>query len=599
MFDTTCAIEGKWKARAFEDRSAPLPMLDGNCSVGAITWEEHCVECGQPECFKSCKMYERSFDGKCRRFESGIVPFRSCGRLLHGCTFRKWSKLEGVFSGRFITAASAARWAAIDRTLSKIAQLINRAMAFIPGRIGAITVYRRLKRWSSNALGGKCSATAGGLVMRCRSSRPVKLHFSIIDGNKSVHDEVFSLNGDWQAISTAFKPIGKGARCLLFAIEEDPFDLVFETLELLEQPLAMASDAPVRSSAPKAPAKFVKCVAWDLDNTLWKGILVEDGVDKLVLNDEAVKLIKELDRRGIVHTILSKNDYAPAWKALERFGLAEYFVFPHINWLPKSGNLQAVAKEINIGLDTFAFIDDSAFERGEVGERCPMARVFDETQIGELASRPEFNPPISAESAGRRSSYQKEMQRVAAAQEFDGDYASFLRSCEIMLSLIPLGGASSAIYDRCYELIQRTNQLTLAGRRYSPDEFVNLLAPAEVEAWAIKCQDKYGDYGIVGVVVCRQTDKEMSILEFVMSCRVAKKQCEYAVLHSLALRAKLSGRRSFHATVVKTGRNTALVEAFDEMPFRKSAGVDATAVEYSANLQSVRFPVPINKVEYL
>jgi len=600
MFDTTCA---NLKASSVDALMCEPPQevhLDAAARVGGIVWEEHCVECGQPECFKTCRMFERSYDGKCKRFESGIIPFKVGGRFLHVCSFRKWAKLEGRFSGGLTTVSHEGRCAAIDRLFAKIAQWINRGMAFVPGRIGAITVYRRLKLWASKAVNRGSKATVSGLILRCRASRPVKLHFSIIRGDENVHDELFVLKDGWQTFSSSFAPVPKDTRFLLFSTDEEPFKLVIDTLELL--PENDAAPSTVNSNLkpqPASPAKFVKCLAWDLDNTLWKGVLVEDGAEKLVLNEEAVRLIKTLDSRGIINTILSKNDHDAAWKVLEKFGLAEYFVFPTINWMPKSANLEAAAKTINIGLDTFAFVDDSPFERGEVGEKLPMVRVFKNTEIPDLAKRPEFNPPVSGEGSKRRLSYQKEMQRVAAAQSFAGDYAAFLNSCEIELTLFPLKGAEPGVYDRCYELIQRTNQLTLAGRRYAPEEFTALLTPDEVEAWGIRCQDKFGDYGIVGVVVAKREGTALSVEEFVMSCRVAKKQCEYSVVWSLAKRAEEQGAAVLKTRLVKTGRNTALVAAFDEMPFEKTSVGDGAAFDYELKLKRAAISDAVNKVVFL
>lgn len=554
MFDTTCANRSLVKELSIQS-STDVASIS---KTGIITWEEHCIECGQPYCFKTCKMYERAFDGKCKRFKSGIVPIK----YGYAVQFKKWGKLEGEFTGRIWGARAQAVFGAVDRAFSALARALNRAMAFIPGRIGAITIYRRFKKWGFEYLPGNNVNRANGLAMSVWADQAIALHFSVIDDEKNIFDSVIELKSGWNTWQTSIPPVGKGARFLLFATQEKEFTLVFAQLDLLAGSVV---EVKLDKSSTKPPAKFVKCIAWDLDNTLWKGILVEDGVDALVVNEDAVKLIKDLDRKGIVHTILSKNDHENAWKALEKFGLAEYFIFPHINWQPKSGNLKAAAKEINIGLDTFAFIDDSPFERGEVGENLPMVRVFNATEINDLSARPEFNPPVSAESSKRRASYQKEMQRVAAANAFEGDYNAFLKSCEIKLAMFDLLKASEEEYKRCYELIQRTNQLTLAGRRYAEGEFKALVSKSNLKAYGIRCSDKFGDYGIVGAVLFSVNGENAAVEEFVMSCRVAKKKCEDATVNWVAHKAKKLGARVLTAQVVKTGRNMALVSAFSEI----------------------------------
>ena len=126
MFDTTCAnICGLRKA------GIDIPVQDkqqtSNDRIGVITWEEHCVECGQPECFKTCKFFERNYDGKCRRFDYGIVYQRG----LHICSFRPWGKLEAVYTGRARAAQHERMLAIVDRGICGIARAINRLMSFI------------------------------------------------------------------------------------------------------------------------------------------------------------------------------------------------------------------------------------------------------------------------------------------------------------------------------------------------------------------------------------------------------------------------------------------------------------------------------------
>lgn len=591
MFDTTCSDKRCLGAGSDVFAIASRSTKREFGLTGVITWEEHCIECGQPYCFRTCKMYERAFDGKCKRFKGGIT-------LVNGayfCEFKRWGKLEGVFTGRLWPAWWHRCFVWVDRLLSQIVQAVNRAMGFVPGRIGAITIYRRLKKWALDYLPGGRDCHVDGVSMNVWTDRPVNLHFSIIDNDRNLFDDVVALKQGWNEWRSAFPSVGKGARFLLFPTEDTEPVLLFAQLDLV-----CGSGVPLQKKVevpPKEHARFVKCVAWDLDNTLWNGILVEDGLENLILNDAAVLLIKELDRRGIVHTILSKNDFAPAMAALKHFGLEEYFVFPHINWLPKSGNLQAVAKEINIGLDTFAFIDDSPFERGEVSEKLPMVRVFNATEIAELAVRAEFNPPISAESASRRLSYRKEMLRKDAAKGFDGNYNEFLRSCKIVLTMFDLRTASDAEYQRCYELIQRTNQLTLAGRRYSENEFKSLVLRPDMKAFGIRCADKFGAYGIVGAVLYSVDGGLAKIEEFVMSCRVAKKRCEDATVNWIAADARIQGAVELSADVIETGRNLALVQAFDGivdmLKQRNEHGI-----RYSLDLKKAAFGGQVVEVQF-
>lgn len=562
MFDTTCANFSGWRKSGI-DIPVHEKRITSNDRIGVLTWEEHCVECGQPECFKTCKFFERNYDGKCRRFDYGIAYERG----LHICSFRPWGKLESVYTGRTRTVRCERILSATDRGICGIARAINRLMSFVPGRIGAITIYRRLKLWADRFLPGDKSNAITGVDMRVWANCRVNMHFTVMADDREIFTSAIELASGWTDKMIRTPPIKRGARLLLFSTCDEPFILAFDRLDGVVDARPHVAEEGKNANANKAanvsPAKFVKCVAWDLDNTVWRGILVEDGVEKLVLNEAAVKTIKELDKRGIVHTVVSKNDHDSAWAALEKFGIAEYFIFPHINWLPKSGNLQAVAREININLNTFAFIDDSSFERGEVGEKCPQVRIFKDTEVASLLDRQEFNPPVSAESAGRRLSYKKEMQRIAAAAVFDGDYEAFLESCMIELSFFDLVSAKDAEYERCYELIQRSNQLTLTGNRYSQDEFKALVSADDIKAWGIRCKDRFGDYGIIGcVVVSDESEGLWRVREFVMSCRVAKKGCEAKAIGWVKQEV---GAKRLVADIVDTGRNGALRDALKDI----------------------------------
>ena len=133
MFDTTCADRRNF-AVPF-DEIDKCPRVSKPRNIGIASWQEHCVECGQPECFGSCSKYQRSFDGKCRRFVSGIVPVCASGRLYFGCEFKQWGKLEAVFTGRMWSKRCERYFGWIDRQISAlIIQIICNAILCISSR---------------------------------------------------------------------------------------------------------------------------------------------------------------------------------------------------------------------------------------------------------------------------------------------------------------------------------------------------------------------------------------------------------------------------------------------------------------------------------
>src|SRR5436309_16001842 len=119
----------------------------------------------------------------------------------------------------------------------------------------------------------------------------------------------------------------------------------------------------------------IKCVVWDLDNTVWDGILLEDST--VTLRPHVVEILKTLDARGILHSIASKNDHATALAKLKEFGLDEYFLYPQMNWNSKAANVQSIVTSINIGMDTVAFMDDDPFEREEIRHSLPEVLVLE------------------------------------------------------------------------------------------------------------------------------------------------------------------------------------------------------------------------------
>ena len=171
--------------------------------------------------------------------------------------------------------------------------------------------------------------------------------------------------------------------------------------------ICLCVDRQVEKSSTHKPRK-IKVLVWDLDNTLWDGILVEDGIDNLKLKENVVSIIKDLDSRGILLSIASKNNPDEAIKVLQKCGIDDYFLFPQISWDPKSQSIKQIVKKLNIGIDTVAFIDDSPFERAEVSQVCPEVMCIDAVEYNNLLTYPEFNVPVTSESTKRREFYKNQ-----------------------------------------------------------------------------------------------------------------------------------------------------------------------------------------------
>ena len=173
----------------------------------------------------------------------------------------------------------------------------------------------------------------------------------------------------------------------------------------------------------------------------------------------------ELDGRGILHSVASKNNH-DALSGAQKFGLTEYFLCPQISWQPKSEGIAAIARQLNIGRESLLFIDDSPFELEEVRSVYPDVRGLDALKVRDLLEMAECQGAVTAESQGRRKMYQVEAKRQVNAQGFGTDYLAFLRDCRIRLVIQPMNEEN---LERVHELTQRTNQMNFSGNRYHRD----------------------------------------------------------------------------------------------------------------------------------
>ncbi|MEO5952270.1 MAG: HAD-IIIC family phosphatase, partial [Chloroflexia bacterium] len=215
--------------------------------------------------------------------------------------------------------------------------------------------------------------------------------------------------------------------------------------------------------------RHVKCVVWDLDNTLWYGVAVEgiEGEDLPTLAPAMLDVIEELERRGIVSSVASRNDPSMREQLLSDARLKQHIVAAQVGWEPKSTALKRIAEQLNIGVDDLAFVDDSAFERAEVAYMLPRVLVLAPDEV-EAALRSEaLNAGVTGESARRAEMYRAEETRKVAEASFKGSRADFLAGCDMRLSIVP---ATEADIARVLEMTERTHQLNSTGRRYSEEQ---------------------------------------------------------------------------------------------------------------------------------
>jgi FkbH-like protein len=535
-----------------------------------IVWGEHCSECDYPKCYATCAFYDPRPDLNCRRFVAGIEAAGvQAGVRLSRIRFRRWGKLEGRGPARLRPTALALRREAADATVSA-------ALAGLPT---PFTLRRNLAwRWNTLKAGqprGR-DASADAFVVEGwtldGATRGFTLTFLQDGADRKIWQTSFELGTDYARISVPAVLIAAAVDLAApYLVQIEPVgeaagvDVVFGLTDFV----ALAPSAQAPSAATTAP--LAKVVVWDLDETLWRGVLAEDGIAGLTVRPEAVAAIKALDARGVLHSIASKNNHDEAMAALRQFGLADYFLHPQISWGPKSEAIGAIAAALDLGVDSFVFIDDQPFERAETTASHPSLRVLPETAAGELVINPWFDHPVTPESAGRRGLYQAEAKRTAEFKAASGDYLGFLRTSGLRLDITPLGKADA---ERAFELSQRTNQLNFTGAKFSREAVDAMLTPSAGRArLVLRCADRFGDYGMIGLADLDLDAGELT--DFFMSCRVQRKRVENAFFAHAASLLGAAGHAEFKVRFRATARNRAAVEMLTELGFSQGeAGAD-------------------------
>jgi FkbH-like protein len=312
------------------------------------------------------------------------------------------------------------------------------------------------------------------------------------------------------------------------------------------------------------PAKRVKCVVWDLDDTVWDGTLLEGGF--LGLRPGIPETIKGLDARGVLNSIASKNDYAAAIAKLEQAKLSDYFLYPQICWGPKSRSIERIAEQINIAMETIVFVDDQPFEREEVSAVLPQVRCIEAAQAANLVELLDLkDAPVTDESRTRRAMYQAADTRNRMEETFVGTSEMFLATLGMTVTIAP---AEEADLDRAEELTVRTNQLNSTGRTYSRQQLATLCASPKHKLFVVSLDDKYGTYGRVGLALLELREALWHLRLLLMSCRVMSRGIGGIVLHHLMRQAKASNVR-FTADLIQTDRNRVMLVTFRFAGFRE------------------------------
>ncbi|MGE4501397.1 MAG: UDP-4-amino-4,6-dideoxy-N-acetyl-beta-L-altrosamine N-acetyltransferase [Thiomicrospira sp.] len=327
----------------------------------------------------------------------------------------------------------------------------------------------------------------------------------------------------------------------------------------------------------------------DLDNTLWRGVIGDDGLSGIQLGGDypgnvykdLQRLFKSLSQKGFLLTLCSKNTPEVALEAMnqhpEMLLRESDFVAMQINWQSKADNIKALADTLNLGLSSFCFIDDNPLERAEVRQALP------EVMVPELPTDPAdwvaylCRLPVLAlvevnDTDRKRQALYQQRAQMQQAQVAQVDKGAFIKSLQIEVSLQTMSAASFA---RCLQLFSKTNQFNTTTRRYTSAQLKAFARSADTQVWYVASRDKYSpEYeGVAALVVSVQGD-QWCIDNFVMSCRVMGRSIEQAVINRLASLAEQQGVRRLCGRFIASERNQPVADLYAGLGFERQAQTD-------------------------
>ena len=326
-----------------------------------------------------------------------------------------------------------------------------------------------------------------------------------------------------------------------------------------------------------------KCVIADLDNTLWGGVIGDDGLNGIQLDElgngraftALQHWLKSLKERGILIAICSKNNEETAKEPFLRhpdmvLRLEDIAMFV-ANWEDKAGNILRIQQTLNIGMDSLVFLDDNPFERNLVRTAIP------EITVPELPEDPALyldylralnlfeTASYSATDSNRTQQYQKEAERSSAVSAF-GDYGEYLQSLDMRAIAAPFNAFQ---YPRIAQLTQRSNQFNLRTIRYTEAQVEAIAEDENHITRYYTLRDSYGDYGLISVVILdKHPGGDLFISEWLMSCRVLKRGMEEFIINDMIATAKTHGFRRVIGEYIKTPKNAMVADIYGRMGFR-------------------------------
>lgn len=332
--------------------------------------------------------------------------------------------------------------------------------------------------------------------------------------------------------------------------------------------------------------KVKKCVVLDLDNTLWGGVIGDDGMNNIQIGELGIgraftafqMWLKELKNRGIILAVCSKNNEDTAKEPFDKhpdmvLRMEDIAMFV-ANWQDKAGNIRNIQQVLNLGMDSFVFVDDNPFERNVVSTLISDITVPDMPEdpaeyVSYLKSLNLFETATYSEAdKDRTRQYQSEASRVILQQHFE-DYDQYLESLEMQAEAKPFDNFHMA---RISQLSQRSNQFNLRTVRYSVPQLEAIVQNDRFATVYFTLKDKFGEYGLISAVILEKTDEETAFIDtWFMSCRVLKRGMEEFIINKVIDVAKEFGCKKVIGEYLPTAKNSMVKDIYQNHGFEKIA----------------------------
>jgi FkbH-like protein len=351
-----------------------------------------------------------------------------------------------------------------------------------------------------------------------------------------------------------------------------------------------------------------KCIVLDLDNTLWGGIIGEDGMTGIQLGHEGIGLafvdfqreLLNLRQKGILLAICSKNNPEDAYEVIRKHPAMvlreEHFAAAQINWDDKAENIREIARRLNIGVDSLVFIDDSPVERKRVRDAVPEVAVPEWPQdpcdfkqaLGRVAAEYFLKFDISEEDRRRGEMYHAQAERERLAEN-SGDLKDFFRSLQMKITIAMVDHET---LPRVSELTRKTNQFNLTARRYTESELAAISADPGCRVYWLKLEDRFGPNGIVGVLILRrQSAERWHIDTFLLSCRVIGRTVEEALLGYAVRDLQRLGATCITGEYIPIAKNGMVANLYGKLDFTRTDS-NEKRTEWALDLKRKSIAVP-------